>query len=400
MPVADIKPFTKTGVTCIAFNADKSLIAICPNSNKVLIYETNGSVHSTKWNKEPKYVLEEHTETVVGMDWCPSTNLLGTCANDRNAYVWKHVTEKKVIKGGNVSYQKEDKWKADLVILRINRAATAVKWSPSGAKFAVTSGAKVVPICYYVEEHKWWTCNTIKKHKSTVLDVAWCPNSKFVVTGATDYKCRIISAFKAELDSSEDDGFGAIFPKQHQFGEVLAEFTHAKAWVQSVAWSPSSYRLAFTGHGSTIHLVQIVADGPPVVTTIRASGLPYIAVEFLSDKAVVAAGYDQNPHLYVASDASGAEPEWKFEGNIDKEVKKKKRALGSFSGARAMFEAKSLRGQASNVSNKKNTVHQNLISGVLPLENATMMTYGLDGIVAFWNMKNQGFDDKSLMAKD
>jgi len=77
---------------------------------------------------------------------------------------------------------------------------------------------------------------------------------------------------------------------------------------------------------------------------------------------VVAAGYDQNPHLYSASDAQGGDPTWKFEANVDKEVKKEKKGLGSFGGARAMFEAKSNRGQAAGKkASKKNTVHQNTI---------------------------------------
>ncbi|GAB5373168.1 hypothetical protein AAMO2058_001727200 [Amorphochlora amoebiformis] len=141
---------------------------------------------------------------------------------------------------------------------------------------------------------------------------------------------------------SEDDGFEEIFPKQHVFGEVLAEFDQAKAWVQSVAWSPNMYRLAFTGQGSTIHMVQIVADDKPVVTTIRSKGLPYTSVEFISNRAVIAAGYDQNPHLYLASDSNGGEPVWEFKDKVDKEEKKaKKKKVGSFVGARAMFEGQS-----------------------------------------------------------
>lgn len=37
---------------------------------------------------------------------------------DRNAYVWKEG--------------EDGKWKPTLVLLRINRAATCVKWSPKG----------------------------------------------------------------------------------------------------------------------------------------------------------------------------------------------------------------------------------------------------------------------------
>jgi hypothetical protein len=35
-------------------------------------------------------------------------------------------------------------WKPTLVLLRINRAATYVKWSPNEDKFAVASGARYV----------------------------------------------------------------------------------------------------------------------------------------------------------------------------------------------------------------------------------------------------------------
>lgn len=55
---------------------------------------------------------------VMGIDWAPKTNRIVTCSADKNAYVWT---------------QKEDgKWDPAWVLLRINRAATCVKWSPLG----------------------------------------------------------------------------------------------------------------------------------------------------------------------------------------------------------------------------------------------------------------------------
>lgn len=35
------------------------------------------------------------------------------------------------------------------MLLRINRAATCVKWSPDEKKFAVGSGARLISICYF-----------------------------------------------------------------------------------------------------------------------------------------------------------------------------------------------------------------------------------------------------------
>lgn len=86
-----------------------------------------------------------------------ATNQLVTCAEDRNAYVW------------NID-SKTGQWKPTLVILRINRAATCIKWSPNEDKFAVGSGSRLISICYFDEENDWWVSKHIKKPiRSTVL---------------------------------------------------------------------------------------------------------------------------------------------------------------------------------------------------------------------------------------
>jgi len=49
----------------------------------------------------------------------------------------------------------------------------------TGKKFAVASGAKTIPICYYESSNNWWISKNVKdKIKSTVLTVDWCLNSK------------------------------------------------------------------------------------------------------------------------------------------------------------------------------------------------------------------------------
>ena len=117
----------------------------------------------------------QHDSFVSAVDWSAVTNEIVTCSHDRNAYVWK--LDKGV-------------WKPTLVILRINRAATAVKWSPDGKKFAVASGAKSVPICYYEAANDWWISKMIKDHKSTVLCLDWCPNSKVCVCECVFLVCE------------------------------------------------------------------------------------------------------------------------------------------------------------------------------------------------------------------
>jgi actin related protein 2/3 complex subunit 1A/1B len=66
---------------------------------------------------------------VTSIDWAPTTNRIVTASQDRNAYVWNWDAREKA-------------WKPTLVLLRINRAATHVRWSPREDKFAVACGAR------------------------------------------------------------------------------------------------------------------------------------------------------------------------------------------------------------------------------------------------------------------
>ena len=78
-----------------------------------------------------------------------------------------------------------------LVLLRLNRAATCVRWSPLEDKFAVGSGAKCISICYFEEENDWWVSKHIKKGiKSTVLSIDWHPNNVLLAAGSSDNKVR------------------------------------------------------------------------------------------------------------------------------------------------------------------------------------------------------------------
>lgn len=81
--------------------------------------------------------LLQHDKVITSIDWAPNTNRIVTCSQDRNAYVWKQAQDPQT--GATV-------WKPTLVLLRINRAATFVRWSPNEDKFAVASGARCVDV--------------------------------------------------------------------------------------------------------------------------------------------------------------------------------------------------------------------------------------------------------------
>jgi actin related protein 2/3 complex subunit 1A/1B len=105
-----------------------------------------------------------------------------------------------------------------LVLLRINRAATFVRWSPNEDKFAVASGARYVTssfrddaissniyraiaICSFDPENNWWVARQLKKPiRSTVLSVDWHPNNVLLAAGSADMKARVFSAYIKDVD--------------------------------------------------------------------------------------------------------------------------------------------------------------------------------------------------------
>lgn len=366
-------PFAKQA-SVHAFNGDGSMCAVSKNDESFTILETQGSEDTTKW--VAKQTLTEHGGVVSGIDWCAATNLIVTCGHDRNAYVWKWD-------------EGESAWKPTLVILRINRAATCVKWSPRGDKFAVGSGAKCVPVCHFEEQQNWWISKMIKKHKSTVLDLDWSPNQKYIVTGACDFKCRIFSAFIEGIDSTETDATDVFNDSAFTFGECLMEFDQAKAWVQGVSWSPSGMRLAFAGHGSTLSFIHLQAGAAPAVQTIYQKCLPTTKVAFLGDDKIVAVGFDLNPTTY-AFGGSDTEPAWSEDKKLDDETHGKVSKTGgsNASAARNMFQAADTRGVKKGHAEEAEikTIHKNQIVGFQVQSATQFSTSGVDGRIVTWKL--------------
>ncbi|EPB67418.1 WD domain, G-beta repeat protein [Ancylostoma ceylanicum] len=90
-------------------------------------------------------------------------------------------------------------WKPELVLVRFQRAATCVKWSPAENKFAVGSGSKLVSVCYYERENDWWVAKKIRKSiRSTVNCIDWHPNNVLLAVGACDFRARVFSAWVKE----------------------------------------------------------------------------------------------------------------------------------------------------------------------------------------------------------
>ena len=372
-------------LSCHAWNADRSMIAVCPNNNEVWIFTGCHNPDSSTWVKQ--WVLTEHDLLISGIDWSPVTNKIVTCSHDRNAFVWSLSED-----GAN--------WEPALVILRINRAALACKWSYDGNKFAVTSGAKCMPVCNYETDNSWWISKMVKKpgnalpgfakngmFKSSVVALDWHPNNELLATGCCDSFCRVFSAYNEGLDEGADSG--ALGMARQPFGNIVYQ-AQASGWVETVAWSPSGNVLAFGAHDSSVGVTDF-STGTPIEHHISLTTLPLLVSAFLADDTLVGAGYDFNPCLLTGSGPGGS---WEFNQYLDKKpapgaAGATAKAEGGFSSARNMFEAKVSRGESGSrgkQGDKLWTKHENAITEMVNMGNGFVSTSGTDGKLVIWNL--------------
>ncbi|QRV88897.1 actin-related protein 2/3 complex subunit 1 [Ceratobasidium sp. AG-Ba] len=386
MSQPEVYQLAQVPLTCHSFSPDRSQVAVSLNSNEVQIFSKNGA----EWKATE--TLSEHDKTITSIDWAPNTNRIVTCSQDRNAYVWEQKQDPQT---GSIV------WKPTLVLLRINRAATFVRWSPKEDKFAVASGARAIAVCSFDEENNWWVAKQLKKPiRSTVLAIDWHPNNVLLAAGSADMKARVFSAFIKDVDKKPAP---TVWGEKLPFNTVCGEYgSPSGGWVHSVAFSPSGDLLAFASHDSTITLAnpQIGAQ------TIRISTLPYVTLTFTSESSLVAAGHDCQPVLF-SDNGSG----WALEGSLDDITSTKSPAGPRSAGAvgrlnneafnrfknadsRGTTGPPPIPGSSASTSGAGGdllTVHQNTITSVRPYnggrDNVTRIsTTGKDGLLVIWDV--------------
>ncbi|KAL1744351.1 WD40-repeat-containing domain protein [Schizophyllum fasciatum] len=380
----EVYDIAQTPITAHAFNADRSQVAVSLNSNSAQILQRGGP---DGWT--PIEQLSEHDKLITSIDWAPNSNRIVTASQDRNAYVWQETPDPET---GRLV------WKPTLVLLRINRAATVVRWSPKEDKFAVGSGARAIAICSFDPENNWWVSKLLKKPiRSTVLSVDWHPNNVLVAAGSADMKARVFSAYIKEVDEKPAP---TVWGSKLPFNTVCGEYASpAGGWVHGVSFSPSGDALAFVSHDSSI---SVVYPGSNAIFNVRISSLPFVALAWTSENSVVAAGHDCHPVVFQGDEAQG----WAGAGTLD-DMKSvgavKSQAAGRLnSGAFNVFKSADSRGQAAAAGaqglTKLPTVHQNTITSVRLYDpsGARVSTSGVDGNLVVWDATNVTVLEKQM----
>jgi actin related protein 2/3 complex subunit 1A/1B len=288
-----------------------------------------------------------------------------TCGQDRNAYVF-HL-EKTV-------------WTPTLVILRLDRAATCVKWSPKEDKFAVGTGSKAISVCYFDTENSWWVSKHIRGEKSgissTIKCLTWHPNNIILAAGGTDCAVHVYSTFVKGIDNRKDVANGTPFGSKLPWATLLATFP-TNAWIHDVAFSPSGFQLAWVTHDSFVYFLDCATENHRV-QTVRTSGLPFQTVIWAGENTFIAAGHDANPSYF-----QGGAMNYTFRGYINKSAKQ---AGGQNQSAAKLWQQRSGMGttNATELENTLPTAHQNAITQVRVVSPTSFSSVGNDGQLAIW----------------
>lgn len=372
----DVHSFGVEPITCHAWNKDRTEVALCPNSHEVHLYRrqggSSGATTSPTWTRGQ--TLSRHDLRVTSIDWAPRSNRIVTCAADRNAYVWTLGSEEPGAKA--------TVWTPTLVLLRINRAATCVRWSPLENKFAVGSGAKLVSVCYFEEDHNWWVSKHIKKPiKSTATSVDWHPNNCLLACGSTDFRTRVFSAYIKEVDSvPEQTPWG---DKGASFGSLMAELSASGVgWVHSVCFSGDGSRLAWVGHDSSVCVAD--AQRGLAIVHVRTPHLPFLSCLWVTPTRLLVAGYDCCPMVYEYSNG-----QLSFVDKLDKSQRKEVDGVS----AMRKFLNMDKHAMESRDDTLLDTAHQNAITLVTLVQgerdNASRVcTQGMDGRLVLWDLKS------------
>ncbi|CBY19895.1 unnamed protein product [Oikopleura dioica] len=347
--------FSTRPISCFSFNADRSQVALSLNDAVIYIFKHTGA---GKWAKTDE--LREHTGKVTGVSWAPKSNQIVSCGADRNAYVWKK--------------NNEGVWKQVMVLIRVQRGAITVKWSPQENKFAIGTAARLISICYYEAVNNWWVCKHIKKPiRSSVLSLSWHPNNILLAAGTSDFKCRVFSTYLKEI---EEKPAATSWGKKMSFANLMGEFgVGVGGWIHGCSFSDDGERLAFVGHDSSVSFVQ---GGMESSIVTRSQFLPFTDCTWISANALVAVGFDCNPMVFNLQG-----DEFVFSNKCDDTEKK---SGGSVLSGRAMFQAMD-RMATSTSSETIKTKHKNTILSVARTADG-FATAGADGQIIQWNINS------------
>jgi len=335
-------------VSIHAVSQDEQLLALCPNTEEIFIYE----LVSEKYQRT--HVLQKHSQRVTGLDWSCHGRLL-SASEDRTAFVWER--------------SEDGSWRSVNVELKAPRAALCAAWAPDGERFAVGLASKDTAVCHYEPQVTAWVASKVGKSKAAITAVAWHHSSQYLATGSTDRHLRVYDVTVTE------EGHGPSF-------NALQVTEDASSWVNAIAFSRSNV-LAFACQDATVRFKSLAGGPDAAVEVVRWKSLPFLDLAFVGRTELVACGFDNVPVLFSHKDGC-----WQAIGSLDSRLGGP--TAGPGAGSESFDEAR--RRFRSSVSGTKaealprTSEHTNTVTSCCALGDGRFSTSSLDGTVVIWEL--------------
>ena len=81
-PVAVYTPGPGGPIQSHAWSGDRQRMVVAHGGKEALVYRQEQGA----WQESGR--LDQHDLTITSIDWAPQSNMIVTCSQDRNAYVW------------------------------------------------------------------------------------------------------------------------------------------------------------------------------------------------------------------------------------------------------------------------------------------------------------------------
>jgi actin related protein 2/3 complex subunit 1A/1B len=244
--------------------------------NNLYIYELINKKDINTWKLIN--TLSQHMLYICSVDWHPQTNRIISSSHDKNIFVWNYHSD-------------TNTWKPEIVIFETKVSVLSVKWNTKGDKFVASTGCKIVGTGYYEVNNKWWTCKKMKEHYSAVTCSKIDNSGLFIISGSTDNRIYISSAYVKEndLDINTD------IPYQvSEHGELLMTIK-ADAWVNDVCWSKSGNFCFAATHDA---IVYVIDNKQKNYNIIYLNHSPFSNIVALSDNSFIGVSFDRHIYIY------------------------------------------------------------------------------------------------------
>ncbi|XP_035757238.1 actin-related protein 2/3 complex subunit 1B-like [Egretta garzetta] len=275
-------------------------------------------------------------------------------------------------------------------------------WNKDRTQIALCPNNHEVHI-YRKDGAKWSKVHELKEHNGQVTGIDWAPESNRLVTCGTDRNAYVWTlkgnVWKPTLVILRINRAARCVkwsPKENKFAVGSGSrwvCKHIKkpirSTVLSLDWHPNNVLLAA---GSCDFKCR-----PRSVASLCTETLPLLAVTFITENSLVAAGHDCYPMLFTYEESQGV---LTFGGKLDLPKQSSQRGLT----ARERFQNLDKKASSDTTNATLDTLHKNSISQISVLAGgkancSQFCTTGMDGGMSIWDVKSLESALKDLKIK-